>query len=82
MEQINRFIRNLICLPIFLYQILFSHLMAPCCRYHPSCSQYAIAAVKQRGVFMGLWLAFGRVLRCHPWARGGYDPVSPNKEKF
>nr|WP_274519119.1 membrane protein insertion efficiency factor YidD [Legionella drozanskii] len=56
--------------------------MKPCCRYYPSCSQYALAAIKQFGIFKGLWLAVGRLLRCHPWARGGYDPVSPNEEKF
>ncbi|KTC84723.1 MULTISPECIES: membrane protein insertion efficiency factor YidD [Legionella] len=82
MGQINRFIRSLICIPIVLYQFCISPIMKPCCRYYPSCSQYALAAIKQFGIFKGLWLAVGRLLRCHPWARGGYDPVSPNEEKF
>lgn len=82
MGQINRFIRSLICLPILLYQLLLSPIMKPCCRYYPSCSQYALVAIKQLGVFKGLWLTFRRLLRCHPWARGGYDPVLPNKEKL
>lgn len=82
MGQINRFIRNLICMLIVLYQLLLSPIMKPCCRYYPSCSQYALAAIQQFGVLKGVWLAFCRLLRCHPWARGGYDPVSPNKEKY
>ena len=56
--------------------------MPPCCRYYPSCSQYAFTAIKQYGALKGGWLAVRRLLRCHPWASGGYDPVSSNKEKF
>ena len=81
MGQINRFICNLICVPIVLYRFLLRPIMKPCCRYYPSCSQYALTAIKHFGVFKGLWLSLRRVLRCHPWAAGGYDPVLPNKEK-
>ncbi|WED42924.1 membrane protein insertion efficiency factor YidD [Legionella cardiaca] len=81
MGQINRIIRNLICLPIILYQLLLRPIMNPCCRYYPSCSQYALLAIKQFGVLKGGWLACRRLLRCHPWAAGGYDPVLPNEEK-
>ncbi|KTD17876.1 membrane protein insertion efficiency factor YidD [Legionella jordanis] len=81
MGQINRFIRNLICLPIVLYQWLLRPIMKPCCRYYPSCSQYALMAIKHFGVLKGGWLASRRLLRCHPWAAGGYDPVLPNEEK-
>ncbi|MBA3536745.1 MAG: membrane protein insertion efficiency factor YidD [Tatlockia sp.] len=80
MEQISCFVRNLICLPIVLYQVLLRPIMKPCCRFHPSCSHYALAAIKNFGVFKGGWLAMCRILRCHPWAKGGYDPVSPNEE--
>ena len=45
------------------------------CRYHPTCSQYAHDAVERHGSIRGLWLAARRVLRCHPYAAGGYDPV-------
>nr|WP_274519308.1 membrane protein insertion efficiency factor YidD [Legionella lansingensis] len=55
--------------------------MKPCCRYYPSCSQYALMAIKHFGVVKGGWLACRRLLRCHPWAAGGYDPVLPNEEK-
>jgi putative membrane protein insertion efficiency factor len=45
------------------------------CKYEPSCSCYAEQAVRRHGVARGLWLAGGRLLRCNPWSRGGYDPV-------
>jgi putative membrane protein insertion efficiency factor len=82
MEQISCFLRNLICLPIVLYQVLLRPIMKPCCRFHPSCSHYTLAAIKNLGVFKGGWLAIRRILRCHPWAKGGYDPVSPNEENL
>ncbi|HAA89706.1 MAG: Putative membrane protein insertion efficiency factor [Thermoanaerobacterales bacterium 50_218] len=59
---------------IKLYQ-KFSQLRPPCCRFYPSCSDYAIVALKKYGLFKGLLLAAKRVLRCHPWSVGGYDPV-------
>lgn len=57
------------------YQYLISPLMAGHCRFHPSCSSYAIEAIEQHGVFKGSWLAVKRLLRCHPFHPGGYDPV-------
>jgi len=45
------------------------------CRFHPSCSEYAYQAIKRYGIIWGSWLAFKRIIRCHPWFRGGYDPV-------
>ncbi|WP_019215660.1 membrane protein insertion efficiency factor YidD [Legionella tunisiensis] len=81
MGQINRFIRNVICLPIVVYQFLLRPIMKPCCRYYPSCSEYALVAIKHFGVLKGSWLTCRRLLRCHPWAVGGYDPVLPNEEK-
>ncbi len=81
MGQINRFIRYLICIPIVLYQRLLSPMMRPRCCYYPSCSQYAYVALMQFGLLKGGWLSCRRLLRCHPWAAGGYDPVLPNKEK-
>ncbi|MFA5959657.1 MAG: membrane protein insertion efficiency factor YidD [Tatlockia sp.] len=82
MGQSQRITRKLMCLPIVLYRYLLSPVITPCCRYYPSCSQYAITAIMQFGVIKGTWLAFCRLMRCHPWARGGYDPVSLEEEKF
>ena len=47
------------------------------CRYHPSCSQYALDALRTHGPVRGTWMATKRVARCHPWSRGGHDPVVP-----
>ncbi|MBL7139866.1 MAG: membrane protein insertion efficiency factor YidD [Planctomycetes bacterium] len=58
-----------------LYQMTVSPLLGPCCRYAPSCSAYAIEALRRHGVVRGTLLAAWRILRCHPLAEGGYDPV-------
>jgi len=81
MGQIIGFMRKVICLPIKLYQYMLSPFLTPSCRFYPSCSQYALGAIEHHGISKGLWLTCRRVLRCHPWSAGGYDPVSPNEEK-
>ncbi|HRF62242.1 MAG TPA: membrane protein insertion efficiency factor YidD [Candidatus Competibacter sp.] len=60
---------------IRVYQLFFSPLLGNHCRFYPSCSQYAREAVERYGVIRGVWLAIRRVLRCHPWHPGGFDPV-------
>ena len=57
------------------YQHLISPLFPATCRYTPSCSEYAVQALRRHGILRGLWLAVRRVVRCHPWAEGGEDPV-------
>jgi len=57
------------------YQLAISPLMTPSCRFHPSCSNYALEALQVHGAAKGSWLAFRRVCRCHPWHPGGVDPV-------
>ena len=57
------------------YQYLVSPLLPPRCIYEPTCSHYALQAIETHGPLRGLWLTIRRVLRCHPFARGGYDPV-------
>ena len=60
---------------IRFYQTAISPLSPPSCRYIPSCSAYAREAVEVHGSAAGAWLAFRRILRCHPWGGHGYDPV-------
>ena len=57
------------------YKWAISPLFPPACRYVPTCSEYAMEAVERYGAWRGGWMALGRVLRCHPFARAGYDPV-------
>lgn len=62
-------------LPIRFYQKAISPLFPACCRFTPSCSQYALEALKRHGPIKGSWLALRRIFRCHPWGGSGYDPV-------
>ncbi|MEJ2477906.1 MAG: membrane protein insertion efficiency factor YidD [Desulfobacterales bacterium] len=57
------------------YQLIVSPVLGPACRFYPSCSQYASLAINQYGVVKGSYLAFRRLLRCHPFHPGGFDPV-------
>lgn len=65
---------------ISLYQRFVSPLLPPTCRYTPTCSQYAREAVERFGVLKGLWLTGKRILRCHPLAKGGFDPVEKEQQ--
>jgi putative membrane protein insertion efficiency factor len=60
---------------IRLYQLVASPLLPRACRFYPSCSQYAIDAIRAHGVLRGAWLALARLARCHPWHPGGVDFV-------
>ncbi len=68
-------IRRILILPILFYRKCISPLFPPTCRYYPSCSGYAMQAIMRFGAVKGLILAVSRLLRCHPWARGGIDEV-------
>ena len=70
-----KFLSYLLILLIYLYQKLISPIFPSTCRFKPSCSNYAIDALKKKGPFKGFWLALKRILRCHPWGGTGYDPV-------
>jgi len=65
---------------ILLYQQTLSRLLPPSCRFYPSCSDYAIQAVQQAGFIGGLFKTLRRLLRCHPFSPGGYDPVKEPRE--
>ena len=60
---------------VWLSRLTLGALFPPTCKYHPSCSQYAVDAVRKRGLVRGSALAGWRLLRCNPWSRGGFDPV-------
>ncbi len=66
---------TIIAATLVSYRALLSPLLGPCCRFTPSCSLYAGQAVERHGVGRGVWLALKRVLRCHPFHPGGWDPV-------
>lgn len=65
----------LLILPIKFYQGAISPHFPASCRFTPTCSQYAVTAIRRHGPVRGLWLALKRLLRCHPWGGSGYDPV-------
>jgi len=60
---------------ISIYQRLISPLVGPCCRFHPTCSEYAKEALESHGLVMGIWLTIKRLSKCHPLGGGGFDPV-------
>jgi uncharacterized protein len=64
----------LLILVVRCYQWTISPLLGRCCRFEPTCSVYFIEAVKKYGTFRGTFKGIGRILRCHPWSHGGYDP--------
>jgi len=66
--------KALICV-ILVYRKYISPLKKPCCRFVPSCSEYAIEALGKYGFFKGTYLSLRRLIRCHPFSKGGYDPV-------
>lgn len=74
-----RFFRGLFVLPVRLYQRLISPLMPARCKYHPTCSAYAVEAVRSYGPLRGAVLAAWRLLRCNPLSDGGLDPVADQR---
>lgn len=64
----------LIVLGVRCYQMTLSHWIGRHCRYRPTCSNYCLLAVKRYGPWVGSWMTAGRLLRCHPWSPGGWDP--------
>ena len=67
--------RHVVALPVHAYRLLVSPLLGPRCKYHPTCSRYALDALREHGAARGLVLAGWRLLRCNPWSHGGVDQV-------
>lgn len=66
---------------IRFYQIVISPLKPPSCRFYPTCSHYGLEAIKVHGALKGSWLTIIRILKCHPFHPGGFDPVPEKKDK-
>jgi uncharacterized protein len=73
------FARRIVVAPIVVYRRVISPLLPPRCKYHPSCSEYAIQAIEEFGILRGLVLAAWRLLRCNPFSHGGFDPVQAQR---
>lgn len=77
--------RSVLTMPLVwlirLYQHTFSRMLGPVCRYYPSCSAYGVTSLERHGLLRGSRLTVRRVLRCHPWARGGVDHVPPARRR-
>jgi uncharacterized protein len=86
MKQVWNYIMKgagwILLLPVYFYKYVISPLTPASCRHIPTCSEYAVQAIKIHGPFRGFWLTTKRIGRCHPWGTHGYDPVPPkNKRK-
>ena len=73
--MIKKFLTNLVVSLINFYKYLISPLLGNNCRYLPTCSEYTKESVKKFGIISGVWLGLKRIIRCHPWGKGGYDPI-------
>lgn len=74
-SRLSQALAWVVMLPILFYRQFISPLTPPSCRFTPTCSQYALEALRRHGVLRGSWLTIRRLLRCHPWGGSGYDPV-------
>jgi len=78
-----RILKKILVFPFIVlvrfYQVAISPYTPATCRYSPTCSHYTVEALKKYGLFYGGWLSIKRIFSCHPWSKGGYDPV-PEKE--
>ena len=75
LKEINRYLSKLLIYLVRFYQKFISPLKGPTCRFYPTCSQYSIEAIKKYGALKGIYLTMRRLLKCHPFHTGGYDPL-------
>lgn len=74
-------VRRVGIFPIRMYQVTLAWFLGGHCRFTPSCSVYGLEAIQEHGVIKGWWMAVCRICRCHPFCKGGHDPVPPAKKK-
>jgi putative membrane protein insertion efficiency factor len=76
LKELSKVLSLVLLLPIWIYQKIISPFLPATCCYSPTCSAYAVEAIKKHGPFYGFYLALRRILSCHPWSKkSGYDPV-------
>ena len=80
-QKVRQALVAVLVAPIRLYKLVHPYFFHGVCRFQPTCSNYAIEALRLHGPFKGFYLAVFRVLRCNPFCKGGYDPVPPPKDK-
>jgi putative membrane protein insertion efficiency factor len=78
-STLARALRELVLLPLHVYRAAISPLLPPRCKYYPSCSRYAVEAVRELGVLRGTILAAWRLARCNPWSHGGVDELADRR---
>ncbi len=71
----KKFFTYILLLPVYFYKHFIAPMTPAACRYTPTCSEYAVQALRKHGPIKGLYLAIKRILRCNPWGGSGYDPV-------
>jgi len=81
-ERVRWNLNGLVLILIHIYKNTFSIIFGPCCRFTPSCSSYALLSIQRFGILKGAKLTFKRLIKCHPFNPGGYDPVPDITAKF
>lgn len=81
MNIIRSFFIKVLSFPIKIYRLFSPYKKAKCCKYYPTCSEYALTAIERYGPLKGSFMAGWRILRCNPFSKGGYDPVPEVRDR-